>query len=123
MENVKDFFKNYWHAFIIGAFMLGILSLLGVAIYRSTIQPKEGVVIRKDYFPEYTTTSYTTVYQNTGKTTTTTRVPVQQYHAARYQITIKGINSKGEEDLGYYDITPEEYNNIKIGDYYTKQHG
>ena len=38
-------------------------------------------------------------------------------------ITIKGVNSKGEEDNGVYDVTPVEYENIEIGDYYIRRKG
>jgi len=122
-ENVKEFFKDYYPALIVGAFMLALITCIGVLLYHATIQPKEGVVIRKDYYPEHTTTTYETISSSNGKTTTTTRIPIQQYHPARYQITIKGINSKGEEDFGYYDVTPAEYESIKVGDYYIKQQG
>lgn len=103
---------------VFAVLVIAMLAIFGVAIIRSATQPKEGVVIRKDYFPEYTTTTYKTIYQSNNKTT---RIPVEKYHPARYQITIKGINSKGKEDFGYYDVTPAEYVTIEIGDYYIKQ--
>lgn len=88
---------------------------------RKQIYPDlHGYVIRKDYSPEYTSTEYKYITQSDGKRI---RVPTQKYHAARYVITIKGVNSKGEEDKGVYDVTPVEYESIEIGDYYIRQKG
>ena len=95
-----------------------ITALIAIVIYQSAVQPKEGVVIRKDYQPPYTSTHYRTITQSDGKRI---EVPMQEYHDARYQIVIKGINAKGEESHGYYYVTPVEYENINIGDYYVKQ--
>lgn len=106
-------------ATIISAAILVIaVLLLVVGIYSSATQPKEGVVVRKEYRPPHTSTDYRTITDGNGKTI---RIPVQEYHDAVYQIVIKGINSKGEEDLGYYYVTPTEYETIKIGDYYIKE--
>lgn len=117
-ENIRDWFLDNL-IIILGCVFIAIIALLiAGALYTSAIQPKEGVVIRKDYYPAYTTTTYSMITQSNG---TTTRIPIQNYHAERYQITIKGINSKGEESLGYYDVTPIEYEEIQIGDYYIKQ--
>ena len=112
--------KEYWSFVVISLVALFIVSIFGYVIYRSAIQPKEGIVIRKDYSPEYTSTDYNYVTQSDGKRI---RVPTQKYHAARYVITIKGVNSKGEEDKGVYDVTPVEYESIEIGDYYIRQKG
>ena len=119
MKKTFDWSKEYWKQCIIFAAIIVIVGLfIIVCRHAYAIQPKEGVVVRKDYNPAYTTTSYRTITHSDGKTTS---VPVQEQHAAVYQITIKGINSKGEESLGYYYVTPVEYENIKIGDYYIKQ--
>lgn len=112
--------KEYWRFVVISLVALFTISMFGYGIYRSAIQPKEGYVIRKDYYPEYTSTDYNYITQSDGKRI---RVPTQKYHAARYVITIKGVNSKGEEDKGAYDVTPVEYENIEIGDYYIRQKG
>ena len=118
MQEVFEKIKEYSSAIIGAALIILAALLIAVAVYRSAIQPKEGVVVRKNYQPPYTTTHYKTIRYGDGKTT---RIPVQEYHDATYQIVIRGINSKGEEDLGYYYVTPTEYENIKIGDYYVKQ--
>lgn len=99
-----------------GVFALTI-AIIFFVFYRLSIQPREGVVIRKDYTPAYTTTDYNYVYKN-GESI---RVPMQKYHAESYTITIKGINAKGKEDTGIYNVTPEEYSRIEIGDYYIKE--
>lgn len=112
-----DWVKEHWYKVVVGVFWVIVLVVMVWSMYQSATQPKEGVVVRKDYHPEYTSTSYETVYQE-GKST---RIPVQKYHGARYLITIRGVNSKGEEDFGYYDVTPSEYDRIEIGDYYVKQ--
>lgn len=115
-----EWIKENWKFVIISLVALFTISTFGYGIYRSAIQPKEGYVIRKDYYPEYTSTDYNYITQSDGKRI---RVPTQQYHAARYVITIKGVNSKGEEDKGVYDVTPVEYESIEIGDYYIRQKG
>lgn len=117
-ENTIDWIKDHLHIILFAICSVIIIFAVAWAIHQAATQPKEGVVVRKDYKSAYTTTSFTTIHNSNG---TTTRVPIQQYHEATYQIVIKGINSKGEEDLGYYNVTPIEYENIKIGDYYIKQ--
>lgn len=113
-----EWIKENWKFVAISLVALFIVSIFGYSIYRSAIQPKEGTVVRKDYYPAYTSTDYNTVTGSDGKTI---RIPVQKYHSERYQIVIQGINAKGEEDFGYYDVTMNEYENIEIGDYYIKQ--
>lgn len=113
-----EWIKENWKIVVISLVVLFAVSILGYSIYRSAIQPKEGTVIRKDYYPAYTSTEYTTVTISDGKTT---QIPMQKYHPERYQIVIQGTNLKGEEDLGYYNVTMNEYESIKIGDYYIKQ--
>lgn len=115
-----EWIKEYWRFVVISLVALFIVSIFGYGIYRSAIQPKEGYVIRKDYYPEYTSTEYNYITQSDVKRI---RVPIQKYHAARYVITIKGVNSKGEEDNGVYDVAPVEYESIEIGDYYIRQKG
>lgn len=115
-----EWIEEYWTGIIFGIVMVFVISIIGFALYRSAIQPKEGIVIRKDYSPEYISTEYKYITQSDGKSI---MVPTQKYHAARYVITIKGVNSKGEEDKGVYDVTPVEYESIKIGDYYIRQKG
>ena len=118
MKEVFKWSKEHMHI-IFGVIILTItVSLIVFSIYQSETQPKEGIVIRKDYQPPYTTIYYRTITQSDGKRT---EIPMQEYHDARYQIIIKGINSKGKESLGYYYVTPIEYEEIKVGDYYIKE--
>lgn len=119
-NKVIEWIKEYWIGVIFGIVIVFMISIIGFALYRSAIQPKEGIVIRKDYYPEYTSIDYNYITQSDGKRI---RVPTQKYHAARYVITIKGVNSNGEEDNGVYDVTPVEYESIEIGDYYIRQKG
>lgn len=106
--------------FHMGIFVLTVVFIFAVMVfmlYRSEIQPREGVVIRKDYTPSYETTDYEYVY----KSGESIRVPMKKCHGERYTITIKGINTRGKQDTGTYDVTPEEYRVIEIGDYYVKE--
>lgn len=119
-NKVIEWIEEYWRGIIFVIVMVFVISIIGFELYRSAIQPKEGIVIRKDYYPEYTSTEYKYITQSDGKRI---RIPTQKYHAARYVITIKGVDSKGEEDKGVYDVTPVEYESIEIGDYYIKQKG
>ena len=66
--------KEYWRFVVISLVALFIVSIFGYVIYRSAIQPKEGYVIRKDYYPEYTSTEYNYITQTDGKSI---RVPNQ----------------------------------------------
>lgn len=118
MDKACEWFKEYGLKTIVAAVITIVTGLMVFGIYYSAIQPKEGVVVRKDYTPAYTSTDYRTVTKSDG---TTMRIPMQEYHDARYTIVIRGIDKKGRERLGYYDVTPTEYENIKIGDYYVKQ--
>ena len=120
VNNAIEWFEEYWREVILGIVIIFIILIIGFSLYRSARQPKEGTVIRKDYYPEYTSTEYNYITQADGKRI---RVPTQKYHAARYQITIKGINAKGKEDFGCYDVTPAEYEKIEIGNYYIRQKG
>lgn len=119
-NEVIEWIEEYWTGIIFGIVRVFVISIIGFALYRSAIQPKEGIVIRKDYSPEYTSTEYEYITQSDGKRI---RVPMRKYHAARYVIIIEGINSKGDKDTGVYDVTPVEYESIEIGDYYIRQKG
>lgn len=116
-HNKKQERALYLRVGALGVFVLLFVSLVVFAFYRASIQPRAGVVIRKDYTPAYTTTDYSYVH----KSGESIRVPMQEYHPERYIITIKGTNTKGEEDTGIYDVTPDEYHAIKIGDYYIRE--
>ena len=118
MQKVVEKIKENGATIIAAAVLIFMATLIILALYGSATQPKEGIVVRKNYYPSYTSTDYKTINYSDGSTA---RVPVQEYHEATYQIVIKGINSKGEEDLGYYYVTPMEYESIKIGDYYVKE--
>ena len=115
---ITEWIKENWKFLVISLVALFIVSIFGYSIYRAAIQPREGVVVRKDYYPAYTSTEYKTVTSSDGKTT---RIPMQEHHPERYHIVIQGTNSKGEADFGFYNVTMNEYESIKIGDYYIKQ--
>ena len=120
VECLSDFLEKLVEHFefvICSLFVIGFIALLGVAIDNESIAPTKGVVVDKGYTKEHTYTTYKTVKQ--GKETI--QVPVQKYVGAEYKITIKGLN-KNEEMMKYsFEVAPEEYESIKIGDMYIRK--
>ena len=120
VECLSDFLEKLVEHFglvICSLFVIGFIALFGVAIYNESIAPTKGVVVDKSYTKEHTYTTYKTVKQ--GKETI--QVPVQKYVGAEYKITIEGLN-KNEEMMKYsFEVTPEEYESIKIGDMYIRK--
>ena len=103
--------------FIICMIILGCAVFFGLAIYTESIAPTKGVVVDKSYTKEHTYTTYKTVKQ--GKETI--QVPVQKYVGAEYKITIEGLN-KNEEMMRYsFEVAPEEYESIQLGDTYIRK--
>ena len=103
--------------FILCTFGLGCAVFFGVAIYTESIAPTKGVVVDKDYTRGYSYTTRETVYKN-GESI---QVPVQKYREAEYKITIKGINKKGKEMKYTFEVSPEEYESIQLGDTYIRK--
>ena len=120
VECLSDFLEKLVEHFefvICSLFVIGFIALFGVAIYNESIAPTKGVVVDKSYTKEHTYTTYKTVKQ--GKETI--QVPVQKYVGTEYKITIKGLN-KNEEMMKYsFEVTPEEYESIQLGDTYIRK--
>lgn len=107
---------NFSLVFIALAFV-GVITLFGYAIYYESSAPTKGVVVDKTYTKEHTETTYKTVKQ--GKETI--NVPMQKYVGSQYTITIKGLN-KNEKMVKYsFEVTPEEYETIQLGDTYIRK--
>ena len=103
--------------FIICMIVLGCAVFFGLAIYSESIAPTKGVVVDKDYTSGYSYTTYETMYKNSESI----QVPVQKYREAEYKITIKGTNKKGEEMKYTFEVSPEEYETIQLGDTYIRK--
>ena len=120
VECLSDFLEKlveYFELVICSLFVIGFIALFGVAIYNESIAPTKGVVVDKSYTKEHTYTTYKPVKQ--GKETI--QVPVQKYVGTEYKITIKGLN-KNEEMMKYsFEVTPEEYESIQLGDTYIRK--
>lgn len=114
-EQIIEFARENWMQILFVTMILIFLVLMGIGIYKVSIQPTEGEVIRKEYTPAYTTTEYKTITHSDG---TTTRVPVEKYHSEQYMIIIYGVNKNGEESTGAWNVTAAEYDRIQIGDWY-----
>ena len=94
--------------------VLIVFGLAGFGIYtNASYGEKEGEVIDKEYHRAYTTTSYETV--TTGNTSIS--IPVQKYYPESYQVKIQ---KEVDEELKqrWIEVTAQEYENIKIGDWY-----
>ena len=108
---------DHIEVFILCMFVLGCAVFFGVAIYTESIAPTKGVVVDKDYTRGYSYTTRETVYKN-GESI---QVPVQKYVGTEYKITIKGLN-KNEEMMKYsFEVAPEEYETIQLGDTYIRK--
>lgn len=79
----------------------------------SSYGEKEGLIIDKQYNPEYTTYTYTT--SHIGSTIIQTPIPIK--HNATYNIKIQKTENEITKEC-WITITENEYNNYKIGDYY-----
>lgn len=96
--------------------IVALFGIIGCSIYTDIdYGTKQGTIIDKKYNAAYTSTTYTSTY--TGKTTIS--IPVTRYNPENYNIKIqKEDNGKTKEC--WVQITKEEYNKYKIGDYYNK---
>lgn len=96
------------------------LAIISIAILlciltgcESSYGKKEGLIIDKQYDPEYTTYIYAT--SHIGNTTVQTPMPIK--HTATYNIKIQKTENETTKEC-WITITENEYNNYKIGDYY-----
>ena len=75
----------------------------------------EGVVIEKYYEPPSTYITAMPIIVN-GKTVITT---MPQYRGAQYKIKVRCVQDDGTDAIIIVSVSPEEYDKIEIGDYYT----
>ena len=75
----------------------------------------EGVIIEKYYEPPSTYITAIPIIVN-GKTVITT---MPQYRGAQYKIKVCSTNDDGTDAIIIVSVSPEEYDKIEIGDYYT----
>lgn len=75
----------------------------------------EGVVIEKYYEPPSTYITAMPIIVN-GKTVIAT---MPRYRDAQYKIKVRSTNDDGTDAIIIVSVSPEEYNGIGIGDYYT----
>lgn len=93
-----------------------IFGIAGFAIYADiSYGTKEGEIIDKKYQKAYTTTTYETV--RTGETSTS--IPIQKYYPESYQLKIQKEVDEELKQL-WIEVTAQEYNELKIGDWYGK---
>ena len=74
---------------------------------------KQGIIVDKQYHPEYTTYTYTT--SNIGNSTI--RIPTPIHHSETYNLKIQK-EEDGKTKECWIQITEEEYSRYNIGDYY-----
>lgn len=91
--------------------------VIAFILYATSIQPKEGYVIRKDYIPAHTETTYKSVRSNKKNI----RVPQQEWVDAQYTIIIQGKDKNGNDATATYSVTEQEYAQIEVGEYYIKE--
>lgn len=102
---------------IIEITILTIIAIIGLIVNQIYVDidygTKQGTIIDKKYNASYTTTTHSTSY--IGKSTIS--IPTTKYHPENYNIKIqKKDNGKTKEC--WIQITKEEYEKYKIGDYY-----
>lgn len=108
--------------FIVIIFIITVVVIVGLIIGIGTViindidyGVKEGVIIDKQYEPAYTYTTYTNNYVGNS----TIRIPQQNYVSERYRVKIQK-EIEGKEKSIWINITKEEYEKYKIGEYYGK---
>lgn len=105
-KQMKSEKGNIIMTIIVVLIILVVVGAFGYAIYEDiNYGVKEGTVIDKRYSSAYTT--WNPIYN--GKTTTS--YPI--YHPPEWNIKIQ----KEEKDI-WIEVTEQEYNNLKVGDYY-----
>lgn len=108
----STFWKDNITAILGGIVIFFVVAVIGFGIYATIINQKEqsyitsGYVVDKDYQKGYT--SY--IWVGSGDT----RHTIPQYHAATYSIMVE---SDDKNHCAYYEVTPEVYDRIRIGDY------
>lgn len=75
----------------------------------------EGVVVGKHYEPSYTYTTVVPVIVNGH----TTMIPQTRYKPAQYVLTLSCTKNNETDVIITVSVSPEEYYEIEIGDYYT----
>lgn len=97
-------------------FLIVFLSLIAFA---SCSNIQEGRIIKKWYEPARTWVSVVPIVTSTGKTTTTTMVPMVHYDDEDYCIKIeKYVEDKEKYVTRTVYLTKEEYNNVELDDWF-----
>lgn len=94
---------------VFGIFGLFIYACIDEASYGI----KQGIVLDKQYESAHTYTAYTTSYIGND----TIRIPHQEYVSEKYKIKIQKTEDNKTKSI-WIEVTPEEYNNLNIGDSY-----
>lgn len=92
--------------------VIGLVILTGCEYDYGT---KQGTIVDKKYNEAYTSTTYTTTW--TGKCMIS--IPMTRYNPENYNIKIQK-EEDGETKECWVQITKEEYEKYKIGDYYNQ---
>lgn len=88
-----------------------VIAVINFGIKNAKNAISEGTIVDKDYQSAY----FYTTYINSGET----MIPQTNYSPESYTFKIKG-NKNGEIVECQFEVTKEEYNQYKVGDYYKK---
>ena len=108
-EKIADIITVIGLLFVCGVFIWMFYYLIDYANFGA----KQGIVIDKQYTSEHTYTEYSISHIGNE----TIKIPYQKYVAEKYQIKLQKTVD-GKQKSIWIDITPEEYNSLKIGDNY-----
>lgn len=114
--SVLKLLKYHFVVIIVIAIFMLCLALIGVGLKaeleNASNKITEGIIVDKNYNSAYSSREFYTDTKGNS-------YPVSHYHPERFQFTIKG-NKNGEMVEYIFDVTENEYNLYKIGDYYKK---
>lgn len=106
---MEDFIEMFVIGIIIIILILSIVCLSRIESYGS----KVGTVVDKEYASErsYTTTQIQYVGNNT------IQIPKYHHEPAKWKLKLQKTENDKTKEI-WIEVTEEEYNNIKIGEFY-----
>lgn len=105
--------------FIVG-FIIFLLIVIVVVLAVGESEPEitEGRVIHKEYHEEYNTVIMMPIVVSTGKTSTTSMIPIWQHHPATWEIVIEAFDEESNRVEENFYVNESVYNEVSIGDFF-----
>lgn len=98
-----------------------IVAVFAVLLTSCAPKIKEGEVYAKDYSPAHTTVILMPIVRSTGKTTSTTIVPMCFFYPDSWYISYRAFNEKSKKwDSATVWVTREVFDLVQIGGWYER---